>query len=127
MIWCSQGVCCSDRRSLSSELFAPILPIVTVNNFDEAIEFINSRDHPLALYLFTNDTKLREKSEVWLYSARSKNLSEFQSSITLVVEVASAMMSSCRFQVRWWFKHSGELRVIDLRSSPGVAIWRRWG
>ena len=50
-----------DRHVPSSEIFAPILPIVTVNNFDEAIEFVNARDHPLALYVFTDDSNLKEK------------------------------------------------------------------
>lgn len=61
-------VYCSERRAPSSEIFAPILPIVTVNDFDEAIEFINARDHPLALYIFTDDCKLREKGKIYLVS-----------------------------------------------------------
>lgn len=40
---------------------------MTVDNFDEAIEFINAGDHPLALYIFTNDSKLREKGGIWLF------------------------------------------------------------
>ncbi|KAF9785103.1 NAD-aldehyde dehydrogenase [Thelephora terrestris] len=50
-----------DDSLMSEEIFAPILPIVPVNDFDEAIEFINARDHPLALYIFTDDSKLKEK------------------------------------------------------------------
>ncbi|KAF9647400.1 NAD-aldehyde dehydrogenase [Thelephora ganbajun] len=46
---------------MKDEIFAPILPIITVGDFDEAIEFINARDHPLALYIFTDDSKLKEK------------------------------------------------------------------
>lgn len=56
---------CSDCSAPFREIFAPILPIVTVNNYDEAIEFINTRDHPLALYIFTDDSKLKEKGRVW--------------------------------------------------------------
>lgn len=63
-IWRLPRICCSDRHSSSSELFAPILPIVAVNNFDEAIDFINARDHPLALYIFTDDSKLKEKGKI---------------------------------------------------------------
>jgi acyl-CoA reductase-like NAD-dependent aldehyde dehydrogenase len=59
---------CSERRAHSSEIFAPILPIVAVNDFDEAIEFINARDHPLALYIFTDDSRLKEKGEIYLMS-----------------------------------------------------------
>lgn len=49
-----------DDSLMSEEIFAPILPIVTVNDFDEAIDFVNSRDHPLALYVFTDDSNLKE-------------------------------------------------------------------
>ena len=38
---------------MREEIFGPILPIVTVAGLDEAIGFINDRDKPLALYVFT--------------------------------------------------------------------------
>lgn len=37
------------------QIFGPILPIVTVANITEAIDYINAHDSPLALYLFTRD------------------------------------------------------------------------
>ncbi|KAI7899694.1 Aldehyde/histidinol dehydrogenase [Cokeromyces recurvatus] len=39
---------------MQQEIFGPILPIVPVENMDEAIAIINSRDHPLALYIFAS-------------------------------------------------------------------------
>lgn len=44
---------------LQEEIFGPILPIITVENAYEAIKFINSREKPLALYVFTENTKER--------------------------------------------------------------------
>ena len=38
---------------MREEIFGPILPVVTVDSPAEAVEFINRRDKPLALYLFT--------------------------------------------------------------------------
>jgi aldehyde dehydrogenase (NAD+) len=38
---------------MSEEIFGPILPVITVESVPEAIGFINARDKPLALYLFT--------------------------------------------------------------------------
>ena len=32
-----------DDRVMQEEIFGPILPIITVNNYKEAIEFINER------------------------------------------------------------------------------------
>ncbi|XP_024939530.1 aldehyde dehydrogenase, dimeric NADP-preferring isoform X3 [Cephus cinctus] len=40
---------------MQQEIFGPILPMVTVNNAYEAIKFINEREKPLAMYLFSNN------------------------------------------------------------------------
>ncbi|XP_048581698.1 aldehyde dehydrogenase, dimeric NADP-preferring isoform X2 [Nematostella vectensis] len=39
---------------MENEIFGPILPIVSVDSLDDAIDFINDRDKPLALYIFSN-------------------------------------------------------------------------
>ncbi|MFF1808282.1 aldehyde dehydrogenase family protein [Streptomyces sp. NPDC058251] len=46
---------------MREEIFGPILPIVTVADLDEAIGFINDRDKPLALYVFTESDTTRER------------------------------------------------------------------
>uniref|UniRef100_A0A914LEL9 Aldehyde dehydrogenase n=1 Tax=Meloidogyne incognita TaxID=6306 RepID=A0A914LEL9_MELIC len=40
---------------MQSEIFGPILPIITVRSFNEAIENIKRGEKPLAAYLFTKD------------------------------------------------------------------------
>ncbi|XP_076380158.1 aldehyde dehydrogenase type III isoform X2 [Megalopta genalis] len=40
---------------MQDEIFGPILPIINVNNAYEAIKFINSREKPLSLYIFSSD------------------------------------------------------------------------
>ncbi|TFY68960.1 hypothetical protein EVJ58_g700 [Rhodofomes roseus] len=50
-----------DDSLMSEELFAPFLPVVPVKDVDEAIEFINERDHPLNIYVFTNNSAFKEK------------------------------------------------------------------
>ncbi|WP_432019187.1 aldehyde dehydrogenase family protein [Streptomyces sp. 1222.5] len=54
-----------DSPVMREEIFGPILPIVTVAGLDEAIAFINDRDKPLALYVFTesDDTRARIAAE----------------------------------------------------------------
>ncbi|EMD33344.1 hypothetical protein CERSUDRAFT_87228 [Gelatoporia subvermispora B] len=51
----------SDDSLMSEEIFGPILPIVPVADIDEAIAFVNERDHPLALYIFSKDEKVKKK------------------------------------------------------------------
>jgi len=44
-----------DSNLMREEIFGPILPVRKVRDIDEAIDFVNGRDKPLALYLFTKD------------------------------------------------------------------------
>ncbi len=44
-----------DDKVMQQEIFGPILPIMTYNDIDEALEEINNRPKPLALYVFTED------------------------------------------------------------------------
>lgn len=41
-----------DCKMMTDEIFGPILPMITYTNFNEVIEFITSRDKPLASYFF---------------------------------------------------------------------------
>ncbi|MFF8012875.1 aldehyde dehydrogenase family protein [Streptomyces sp. NPDC007929] len=50
-----------DAPVMREEIFGPILPIVTVPGLDEAIGFINDRDKPLALYVFTESDETRHR------------------------------------------------------------------
>jgi acyl-CoA reductase-like NAD-dependent aldehyde dehydrogenase len=40
---------------MEDELFAPILPVVTFETLEEAVDLVNSKDTPLALYVFSED------------------------------------------------------------------------
>jgi len=51
----------ADEPLMTDEIFGPILPIVTVQSLDEAIDFVNSRPKPLAAYLFTKSKAVRER------------------------------------------------------------------
>ena len=42
---------------MGEEIFGPILPVLTFKNINEAVKKINSRPHPLALYMFSEDRK----------------------------------------------------------------------
>jgi aldehyde dehydrogenase (NAD+) len=39
-------------RIMEEEIFGPILPVITYNSLDEAIDYINNKPKPLALYFF---------------------------------------------------------------------------
>ncbi len=46
-----------DARLLQEEIFGPILPIVAVSGVEDAIAFINRRERPLALYIYSRDKR----------------------------------------------------------------------
>ncbi|MEO6998247.1 MAG: aldehyde dehydrogenase family protein [Terracoccus sp.] len=52
-----------DHPVMQDEIFGPVLPLVEVAGIDAAIDFINERDQPLALYLFTADAATRRRFE----------------------------------------------------------------
>ncbi|KAJ2319350.1 hypothetical protein GGI00_006424, partial [Coemansia sp. RSA 2681] len=56
-----------DDALMKDELFGPILPIITYDTLDEAISLVNSRDQPLALYVFAK----RDSAEAVLSRTRS--------------------------------------------------------
>jgi len=42
-------------RAMQEEIFGPILPVLDYQNFDAALDFVNARPRPLALYYFGPD------------------------------------------------------------------------
>jgi aldehyde dehydrogenase (NAD+) len=42
-------------KILQEEIFAPMLPVMTYESLDQVIEYIEERDKPLALYVFSNN------------------------------------------------------------------------
>ena len=49
-----------DSQLMTEEIFGPVLPMIKVKSKEEAVEFINARERPLALYVFTNNSKVTD-------------------------------------------------------------------
>lgn len=47
----------ADLAVMQEEIFGPILPVVTYASLDDAIDFVNARPRPLALYYFDEDER----------------------------------------------------------------------
>jgi acyl-CoA reductase-like NAD-dependent aldehyde dehydrogenase len=50
-----------DDKLMEEEIFGPLLPLIRVTDIDDAIEYVNSKDDPLALYIFSTNKKLVNK------------------------------------------------------------------
>jgi delta 1-pyrroline-5-carboxylate dehydrogenase len=46
---------------MTEEIFGPVLPVLVVRGENEFIDFVNSRECPLALYVFGEDSAVQEK------------------------------------------------------------------
>jgi acyl-CoA reductase-like NAD-dependent aldehyde dehydrogenase len=46
---------------MEDEIFGPLLPVIAYDDLSEAIEFVNSRPKPLALYFFSRDKARQER------------------------------------------------------------------
>ena len=50
-----------DGRLMRDEIFGPVLPVVRTDSLDDAINFVNARPRPLALYAYTKDAATERK------------------------------------------------------------------
>ena len=50
-----------DSAVMAEEIFGPILPIMPVGDVDEAIRFVNDRDRPLSLYVFSSSSAVQDR------------------------------------------------------------------
>jgi acyl-CoA reductase-like NAD-dependent aldehyde dehydrogenase len=50
-----------DSRLMTEEIFGPLLPIIPVDNTDQAIKQVTSRSHPLALYVFAENKNVVDR------------------------------------------------------------------
>lgn len=57
-----------DSKVMTDEIFGPILPILTYDSNEEALDIIRRNPNPLAFYVFTNDTATEQ---YWLTNVPS--------------------------------------------------------
>ena len=50
-----------EMKIMQEEIFGPVLPVKEYENFDETVNYVNSKDRPLGLYLFSKDKNKEKK------------------------------------------------------------------
>ncbi len=50
-----------DMTAMQEEIFGPVLPVKTYKAVDQAVDYVNENDRPLALYYFGQDTDEQER------------------------------------------------------------------
>lgn len=51
----------TQQAMMQEEIFGPILPVIAYDDISQAIAFVNAKEHPLALYLFTSNKTIEQK------------------------------------------------------------------
>ena len=51
----------SDMRIAQEEIFGPVLPVLTYESIGQVIDYVNERDRPLSLYVFSHDRRLIQR------------------------------------------------------------------
>lgn len=51
----------ADNPIMADEIFGPILPVLSYRSLDQALALVNSKDKPLALYIFSQDVATVER------------------------------------------------------------------
>ncbi|UHQ56272.1 aldehyde dehydrogenase family protein [Microbulbifer sp. YPW16] len=50
-----------DAKVMQEEIFGPVLPVIELDDFREAEDFVNRREKPLALYVFSDDSATADR------------------------------------------------------------------
>jgi aldehyde dehydrogenase (NAD+) len=50
-----------DDNIMKEEIFGPVLPVISYQNIDEVIAYVNANPKPLSCYIFTNNNKIKNK------------------------------------------------------------------
>lgn len=56
-----------ESKVMKEEIFGPVLPVITVSGVDEAIQFINDREKPLVVYVFSSKNKVNLLAASFLF------------------------------------------------------------
>lgn len=74
-----------ESKVMTEEIFGPLLPIITVSGVNEAIQFINEREKPLVVYIFSHDNKVNTSPADVLVFHYSSEVSMFDDGLNLPV------------------------------------------
>jgi len=50
-----------DAPVMNEEIFGPVMPVIPLKNMEDGIRLVKERERPLALYVFSQDSKFQEK------------------------------------------------------------------
>lgn len=106
-------------RLLSEEIFGPILPVLTYDTLDQAIEHINARPRPLALYWFGSDNAARDQ-------VLTRTVSGGVTVNDTLMHIAHENLPFGGVGDSGWGAYHGETGFLRLTQEKPVLVSSRW-
>ncbi len=109
----------ADAQLMQEEIFGPILPVLPYESLNDAIEYVNARPRPLALYWFGTD-----------HAARDKVLSQTVSGGVTVndtlMHIAHENLPFGGVGESGWGSYHGEAGFLRLSMQKPVLVQSKW-
>jgi coniferyl-aldehyde dehydrogenase len=104
---------------MQEEIFGPILPVLPYNNLNDAIDFINARPRPLALYWFGTDTAARDQ-------VLSQTVSGGVTVNDTLMHIAHENLPFGGVGDSGWGSYHGEAGFLRLSMQKPVLVQSKW-
>ena len=109
----------ADSSLLTEEIFGPILPVLPYDSMDQAIEYINARPRPLALYWFGTDTTSRD-------TVLARTVSGGVTVNDTLMHIAHENLPFGGIGESGWGSYHGEAGFLRLTQQKPVLVQSKW-
>lgn len=109
----------ADSKLLNEEIFGPILPVLPYDSLDGAIEYINARPRPLALYWFGTDTASRD-------AVLARTVSGGVTVNDTLLHIAHENLPFGGVGESGWGSYHGEAGFLRLTQQKPVLVSSKW-
>ena len=108
-----------DARLMQEEIFGPVLPVVPYDTVDQAIDYINARPRPLALYWFGQNTAARD-------AVLTRTVSGGVSINDTLMHIAHENLPFGGIGESGWGSYHGEAGFLRLTMQKPVLVQSKW-
>jgi len=109
----------ASSKLLSEEIFGPILPVLPYDTLDQAIDYVNARPRPLALYWFGADTASRDQ-------VLARTVSGGVTVNDTLMHIAHENLPFGGVGDSGWGAYHGETGFLRLTQQKPVLVSSRW-
>ena len=109
----------AESRLMSEEIFGPILPVLPYDTLDQAINYINARPRPLALYWFGTDTAARD-------AVLTRTVSGGVTVNDTLMHIAHENLPFGGVGESGWGSYHGEAGFLRLSQQKPVLVQSKW-